>query len=162
MFVQDSSPGSFSLNWDKSFIWRSLPVFLLDARGFLEQYRFGAMASPDAGMVELVDAADSKSAARKGLRVQVSLPVPLEKKEVACKCSLLLCVRGLRQRWYWRDRCAGERIWGEETFSCTYPRFYSGAGASCFSRERSSATWKVMATLSIRTVPGAAPLRGFT
>lgn len=34
--------------------------------------------------------------------------------------------------------------------------------ASCFSRERSSETWKVMATLSIRTVPGAAPRRGFT
>ena len=37
-------------------------------------------AGLSAGMVELVDAADSKSADRKVLRVQVSLPVPRKSK----------------------------------------------------------------------------------
>ena len=52
-----------------------------------------------AGMVELVDAADSKSAGGNTLRVRVSLPVPENKVERSSSTTLDLCYFSLSTPW---------------------------------------------------------------
>ena len=53
-------------------------------------YKGNPGASPDAGVVELADARDSKSRARKGVRVQVPPPAPGKQKGQGNSLTLFL------------------------------------------------------------------------